>query len=444
MSSLFSTENIVFVLMSFEGPDKYSLVGGLGTRIMELARVISEENYKVHTFFVGDPYLPENTTIGNITYHRKCKNISSESSGIYDREKEKIEEWNKIVPQEIIDEIVIPNAQKGILTAILAEDWQMSESVIILDKLLHQKNLRDYCVIYWNVNNEYGLNGVDIKKLSEICTITTVSKFMKKRMKDIYSVESIPIPNGIPQRIIGEPDLTTQETIKNCFDGIILQKVARYDSDKNWICAVETISLLKEQGLKPHFLMRGGAQPYRTEVIYKILELGLKYVTVNIKNPTLSSIISTFKKYSHFDIIEMDFFIPEEFLMLLYGTADLVFANSTYEPFGIVGLEVMAKRGLPILGCTGEDYAINNKNSIRTNSENPTELKNAICDILQNYQLREEIRNTGLETAKQFTWNRALSILIHNIEVTVNDFNLKKIGLQNIQNGQILLKPLKI
>ena len=90
MSSLFSTENIVFVLMSFEGPDKYSLVGGLGTRIMELARVISEENYKVHTFFVGDPYLPENTTIGNITYHRKCKNISSESSGIYDREAEKI------------------------------------------------------------------------------------------------------------------------------------------------------------------------------------------------------------------------------------------------------------------------------------------------------------------------------------------------------------------
>ena len=75
MSSLFSTENIVFVLMSFEGPDKYSLVGGLGTRIMELARVISEENYKVHTFFVGDPYLPETTNIGNTTFYRKCRNI---------------------------------------------------------------------------------------------------------------------------------------------------------------------------------------------------------------------------------------------------------------------------------------------------------------------------------------------------------------------------------
>ena len=245
MSSLFSTENIVFVLMSFEGPDKYSLVGGLGTRIMELARVISEENYKVHTFFVGDPYLPENTSIGNINFYRQCQNISRESSGIYDREKDKIDDWNKTVPNRIIDEIVFPNAQKGILTVILSEDWQMSESVIILDELLRKKNLRDYCVIYWNVNNEYGLNDVDIKKISQICTITTVSKFMEKRMKDIYSVNSIPIPNGIPQRIIGEPDITTKEAIKNCFDGIIVQKVARYDSDKNWICAIETLSLLK-------------------------------------------------------------------------------------------------------------------------------------------------------------------------------------------------------
>ncbi|MCL4544129.1 MAG: glycosyltransferase family 4 protein, partial [Chloroflexi bacterium] len=47
-----------FVILSFEGPDRYSLAGGLGTRVTELAQALAEGGFRTHLFFVGDPHLP--------------------------------------------------------------------------------------------------------------------------------------------------------------------------------------------------------------------------------------------------------------------------------------------------------------------------------------------------------------------------------------------------
>lgn len=430
-----SPNNTTFVLLSFEGPDKYSLVGGLGTRVSELSNIIDFNGFENHIFFIGAPYMPEVSKIKNTWRRRFCRRISMKyPDNVYSGELEKLDEWNKTAPESVIEQVVIPSARKGIMTVILAEDWHTSESVIRLDQLLREKNLREYCVIFWNINNEYGLSAVNLKKLASICTVTTVSEFMKKRIRQIYSIDAAAIPNGIPSRIIGEPDQKLKDIIRSCFQGMILQKVARYDSDKNWICAIETIALLKQKGFAPHFLMRGGAQSYRTEVICKILDLNLKYVTVSLKNPTFESIIESFIRYKNFDIIELDFFIPEDFLMLLYGAADMVFANSTYEPFGIVGLEVMAKKGIAIVGKTGEDYAVNLKNSLRTDSESPEELEKIISKIMKDKQLNSDIREAGIQTAKSFTWDKAFSILRQNIDAIINAYNYPKTGSDSAED----------
>ena len=46
------------VLVAFEGPDRYSFVGGLATRMIDLAEALVDRGYLVHQLFVGDPKLP--------------------------------------------------------------------------------------------------------------------------------------------------------------------------------------------------------------------------------------------------------------------------------------------------------------------------------------------------------------------------------------------------
>ena len=46
------------VLVAFEGPDRYSFVGGLATRMIDLADALVSRGYFVHHLFVGDPTMP--------------------------------------------------------------------------------------------------------------------------------------------------------------------------------------------------------------------------------------------------------------------------------------------------------------------------------------------------------------------------------------------------
>ena len=47
-----------FVILSFEGPDRYALAGGLGVRVTNLAKTLAQQGFTVHLFFIGDPHLP--------------------------------------------------------------------------------------------------------------------------------------------------------------------------------------------------------------------------------------------------------------------------------------------------------------------------------------------------------------------------------------------------
>src|SRR5215470_13469418 len=68
-----------FVVLSFEGPDRYARAGGLGVRVTELSRALAEAGYPVHLVFVGDPDLPGHESLidGRLTLHRWCQWISA-------------------------------------------------------------------------------------------------------------------------------------------------------------------------------------------------------------------------------------------------------------------------------------------------------------------------------------------------------------------------------
>src|SRR5258708_20146849 len=75
------------------------------------------------------------------------------------------------------------------------------------------------------------------------------------------------------------------------------------------------------------------------------------------------------------DVINLTTFVSDELLAIIYPACDAVLANSGHEPFGLVGLEVMAAGGLAVTGSTGEDYAEAYRNPLVVQTTDPVELR---------------------------------------------------------------------
>ena len=125
-------DNTVFILLSFEGPDPYSLAGGLGTRIVNLSLALAGKGFQTHLFFVGDPKAKGEETInqGRLTLHRWCQWISDYyPDGVYQGENDKVNDFNDSIPPFIVDRIVKPVIASNKLVVILSEEWHTAEAV---------------------------------------------------------------------------------------------------------------------------------------------------------------------------------------------------------------------------------------------------------------------------------------------------------------------------
>ncbi|HZK48410.1 MAG TPA: glycosyltransferase, partial [Thermoleophilia bacterium] len=95
----------------------------------------------------------------------------------------------------------------------------------------------------------------------------------------------------------------------------------------------------------------------------------------------------------------------DELISLLYAGSDAVLANSGHEPFGLVGLEVMAVGGLAFVGSTGEDYAVPYLNAVVLDSDDPMEISVALEYLRMHPEVAERIRAEAQQTARSFSWS---------------------------------------
>jgi glycosyltransferase involved in cell wall biosynthesis len=93
-----------------------------------------------------------------------------------------------------------------------------------------------------------------------------------------------------------------------------------------------------------------------------------------------------------------------------------VLANSGHEPFGLVGLEVMAAGGLAVTGSTGEDYAQAFRNALVMETDDPIELVTELNLLKQRPQLAAAMRRRGRVTARQYTWEKVIDQLLLRVE----------------------------
>jgi len=400
------------VILSFEGPDRYSFVGGLGVRATELAAALGRGGFRTSLFFVGDPDKPGiEQWQPNVQLYRWCQWISKfHPGGVYDGESGKISDFAASAPPYIVSEIVQAARERNERVLVLSEDWQVVPAVLHLHRALLEAGLRENATLVWNANNTYGFETIDFSALQEAAVVTGVSRYMKFEL-GLRGVQALVVPNGIPESL---PDCVDDGAIAVLADALAgrraLLKVGRYDPDKRWLQAIDAVADLRDLGEKVQLIVRGGKEAYQTVVFGRALERGLTVADTAVAECTPPQLARALKK-ERADVVNLRSFLPNETLYALYGAVEAVLANSGKEPFGLVGLEVMACRGIPVCGSTGEDYARPFENALVCDTGDPSELTAALLRLFHDPKLAAKIRKRARKTARRYAWPRVFEIL---------------------------------
>lgn len=397
----------VFVLLSFEGPDAYARVGGLGARVTELAAALAEAGYETHLFFVGSPDAAghEISCNGKLHLHRWCQWISQyHPCGVYDGEEGKVNDWNGSLPAWLEHHLLALCAAARAPVTVIAEEWQTSWCMVEIARRVAQRGWSRHVRCFWNANHTFGFERVPWKALAATVTITTVSRFMKHAMWQ-RGVDPIVIPNGIATEWLAPCDPAAAKALRSVAPGrLLLTKVARWDPDKRWTMALEALAELKLRGVRPLLIAKGGREPHGDEVLARARALHLSSAWVACTDASQAALRAALAPAATADVVLLRTPLSRPQLQLLYRVSDGVLANSGFEPFGLVGLEAMACGGLSVVGATGEDYATPGFDSMSVQTNRPGDLVRELLQMKASPQLAIRMRRHARQTAARFTW----------------------------------------
>ena len=410
-----------FHILSFEGPDPYARAGGLATRVEGLAETLAGLGSETHLWFVGDPDLPGHEVRGALHLHRWVQWVSRyHPGGVYDGEEGKHSEYSWTVPPHLFDEWLRPHLDSGGRGVVLAEEWHTVAAVFHLDWLLGRARLRDRVAMLWNANNTFGFDSIDWPRLSGAARITTVSRYMKQRMWPL-GVDPMVVPNGLPGEAFEAPDRAGCEALRRRFrDRTVVVKMARWDPDKRWLSAVESVALMKRLGWRPLLVARGGSEAHGADVLALMRAHGLSRVDREWREPGPRGLLDAVRDLDGVDVVNLRSHVDPEARRVLFRGADAVLANSAHEPFGLVGLEAMAAGGLACTGATGEDYAVPGRNAVVLETEDPGELLGWLRRLRARPGDARSIRRAGRSTARLFAWPEVVErVLLPRVELAM-------------------------
>jgi glycosyltransferase involved in cell wall biosynthesis len=402
---MFTPSTLEIAMVSFEGPDQYSQAGGLGVRAKEVCRSFASLGYTTTLYFIGDPGKPADEVVDGVTLVRCCQDVSSRyPAGVYDGEQEKLDEMRRVLPGLIVERTVRPALAAGKVVALLAEEWQTAELVMLLHMRLAEAGLRDRCVLLWNANNHFGFDGIDWRGLEHAATVTTVSRYMKHLMW-LHGVNPMVVYNGIPPEALDRVDPEAVEAIRAAAGTPCLTfKIGRFSPDKRWYQGLDAIAELRAGGLAARLLMRGGVEQYGQSVLAHARHLGLSVTDWNDPIADAADVARALRGTHPAAVVNLRRFLPEAVLPAVAAASAAVLANSGHEPFGLVGLETMAAGGVAVVGATGEEYARPYGNAIVIETAEGSELASALRGLVERPDLSQRLRLAGRRDAADFAW----------------------------------------
>ncbi len=417
-----------FILLSFEGPDIYSQAGGLGVRVKELSRALAERGYETHLFFVGDPNLPADETMpdGRLSLHRWSQWISRyHPVGVYDGEDDKVADLNRSLPDTLVTDFIKPAIARGNTVVVLGEEWHIAHAMTLISDALYFAGLRDRCLLLWNANNHFSFHRINWAQLAFTCTLMTVSRYMKHIMWR-WGINPIVVPNGIPGSMMARVSQAQVRAVRAAVNApAFLFKIGRFSPDKRWHQAIAAVGLLKERGVATRLLMRGGLEPFGSEVLDFAAQRGLRVARLATPIEDVVGLARTLREHADADLWNVTAFVPDDLLPVLYASATATLANSGHEPFGLVGLEAMASGGVAFVGATGEEYAQAFKNAIVIETEDAAEIVAYVTHLAEHPDTARNLRIAAKRTARDYTWQRVIDILLQRLEFVALKQGLK-------------------
>jgi len=322
---------------------------------------------------------------------------------VYDGEDGKRADYAASLPPFLLREM-LPHLQCGGRAVVLAEEWHTVDAVLHLDWLLRGAGVRDQVTVFWNANNTFSFERIAWDRLATAAVITTVSRYMKHLMWE-HGVDPLVIPNGLTADALVPPDREAVAALRSRLQHrTVLSKVARWDPDKRWLLAIQTIRLLKYQGWQPLLIARGGMEAHGTEVLAAAVTAGLRVIERASPKPGVPDLLQVLEGLHEVDILSLRTPLDPESCRVLFRSSAAVLANSGREPFGLVGLETMAAGGVACTGCTGEDYAVPGQNALVLETTDPWEFVSLFRELRAHPPQERALRRAGQVTAKHYAW----------------------------------------
>jgi glycosyltransferase involved in cell wall biosynthesis len=185
------------------------------------------------------------------------------------------------------------------------------------------------------------------------------------------------------------------------------------------------VAQLKERGVVTRMLIRGGLEPFGGEVLDFAGQRGLRVAPLSVRIEDVPGLARTLKENAEADIWNVTAFLPDDLLPVLYASATATLANSGHEPFGLVGLEAMASGGVAFVGATGEEYAEPFKNAMVIETDDAAEIVAYVTHLADHPETARNLRIAAQRTARDYTWQRVIDILLQRLEYVAIKQGLK-------------------
>ena len=417
----FTPDNTLFILVSFEGPDAYSQVGGLGVRVSGLATTLAELGFETHLFFVGDPGLAgeESLVDGRLVLHRWSQWLSAGCPrGVYDGEWGKVDDVTRSLPPYVTDQLITPAVQAGRIPIVLLEEWQTAECAARVADRLAANGIRDRALVAWNANHCYGFERIDWGRLASSAMITTVSRHMRSIVRSCGTDARV-IPNGIPRDALDPIPRREVSAVRAALGerraGGSFFKMARWEREKGWNQALDAVSRTRDNEHPLMLIARGGGpNGAGGEIEREGSERGLRVASFDNERSFMDGLANATRDGAH--LVNLSFGVSRTLARTLYAASDGVLANSVSEPFGLVGLEAMAAGGVAFTGGTGEDYAISGRNAVVLETLDPDEIVSRWRELASSPAATARLRRTARKTARDYEWAAVIDLLLDMLE----------------------------
>ena len=140
------------------------------------------------------------------------------------------------------------------------------------------------------------------------------------------------------------------------------------------------------------------------EILKKQSDFDFQLVLGGEEDPYYPNIRKTINNSEFKDDIITPGFIPSEGLPIFYNAAEIFVIPSFYEGFGLIGLEAMAC-GLPVISSNKTSLPeILGEAALYFDPYNIGEMAQTIKKVLTSPELKNQMRQKGLEQIKKYSW----------------------------------------